>query len=158
MRTVTRHGNPKLARWGADAMIAGAVIFFLPLVLPRADGLADAHELVTAAVHHLWWQFAGASVFSAGSTLRLIGIQGHPGLPWPSFLRSLPPDLVATIQLRRRARENRVRALAQPPGATTGRRRRRGLKLAFARVRRMRRGRPHLVRRRRRDESPSYAG
>jgi len=138
-------------------MIAGATVYFVPLVLPRADGLADTHELVTLAVYHLWWQFAGATIFSLGTTLRLIGLQGHPGLPWLPFMRRLPHDVIASVQLRRRAWENRVRALAAPPAPPTGRRRRR-IKLALARVRRMRRGRPHLVRRRRRDESPSFAG
>jgi len=112
MQTTRKHGNPRLARIGRDAMIAGATVFFLPLVLPRADGLADAHELVTLAVHHLWWQFAGATIFSLGTTVRLIGIQGHPGLPWPPFMRRLPHDVVASIQLRRRAWENRAKALA----------------------------------------------
>jgi hypothetical protein len=110
--TKPSHAKPKIARWGRHVMLVGAAVFFLPLVLPKADGLADAHELWRHVVSHLWWQLAGATVFTLGTTLRLIGLQGHPGLPFPPFMRRLPHDFVAGVHLRRRAFENRARALA----------------------------------------------
>jgi hypothetical protein len=152
MRPARRHGNPTLQKTGLVVMFAGAVLFLLPA--PPADPFATTHELIEMTARHYLWQWAGICVYVVGNTLRLIGKQGHPGLPWP--VMGPPIEVVASIQLRRRAWENRVKALSAPPAPPTPRRRR--FKLAFARIRRMRRGRPQLVRsRRRRAEAPAFA-
>jgi hypothetical protein len=133
-------------------MIVGAVLFLLPA--PKPDPFATAHELFEMTIRHYWWQCVGMGVYVLGNTLRLIGKQGHPGLPWPRL--GAPIEVVASLQLRRRAWENRMRALAAPAAPPAPRRRR--FKLAFARFRRMRRGRPHLVlSRRRRAEAVALA-
>ncbi len=116
------HRRPWLVQLGRDVMFAGAAVFFLPLLLPKADGLANAHELWRLAGHHLWWQFAGVSVFTLGNMLRLVGVQGHVGLPWPPIGRHLPHDLVAGIQIRRRASQNRTAARAEAVAAAATRR------------------------------------
>ena len=146
MKISPRHRNAALQRTGVAVMIVGAVLFLLPA--PRPDPFASAHELFQMTIRQYWWQWVGMGVYVLGNTLRLIGKQGHPGLPWPSV--GPPIEVVASVQLRRRAWENRVKALAETAAPTPPRpRRRRRFKLAFARIRRMRRGRPRLVRPRR---------
>jgi len=153
MRAANRHVHPTLQKTGLVVMIVGAVLFLLPA--PPPDPFATVHELFEMTIRHYWWQCVGMGVYVLGNTLRLIGKQGHPGLPWP--VMGPPIEVVASVQLRRRAWENRIAALSAAPALPAPRRRRR-FKLAFARIRRMRRGRPQLVRsRRRRAEAPAYA-
>jgi hypothetical protein len=151
MKAAVRHGNATLQKTGVVVMIVGAVLFLLPA--PPPDPFATAHELFQMTIRHYYWQCVGMGVYVLGNTLRLIGKQGHPGLPWPMI--GPPIEVVASLQLRRRAWENRMKALSAPPVPRTPRRRR--FKLAFARIRRMRRGRPQLVRSRRRRETPAFA-
>jgi hypothetical protein len=131
MNFASRHARPRVRRWGSDLMILGGVLFFVPLFLPGADPFADAHELWTMASRHLWWQFAGVAVFVLGNTLRLIGVQGHPGMPWPLIGRRPPPDLVASLELRRRAAENRASALSEASDPTSERARPRRRRFRF---------------------------
>jgi hypothetical protein len=110
MRAAIRHGNATLSRWGVHVMVFGGAFFVLPALLPT-DDFAGTHETFLMASRLLWWQFAGVTVLFLGNTLRLIGTQGHPGLPW-LFGRRPPHDVVAGLQLRRRAWENRAAALS----------------------------------------------
>src|SRR6185503_1386000 len=108
MKPVTRHGNATLQRTGLCIMIVGAVLFLLPA--PRPDPFATVHELIEMTYRHYMWQCVGMGAYILGNTLRLIGKQGHPGLPLP---RVGPPiEVVAALQLRRRAWQNRVAALS----------------------------------------------
>jgi hypothetical protein len=102
-----RHGSAVLERIGWCVMAVGAALVLVPAF--PADGLASVHELLEMTQWALWQKFAGCAALMVGNTLRLIGVQGHPGLPWPG---RLPEELVARIALRRRAFENRARALA----------------------------------------------
>jgi hypothetical protein len=108
MRSVRRHGNPTLQKFGLAVMIVGAVLFVLPA--PPPDPFATAHELFEMTIRHYWWQCVGMGVYVLGNTLRLIGKQGHPGLPLPRLGPSI--EVIAAFQLRKRARENLVAAMA----------------------------------------------
>jgi hypothetical protein len=105
-----RHRHRTLEKAGIVLMVAGAVAVLLPA--PPADALADVHEIVQLLSRHYWWQFGGMVALVLGNTLRLIGLQGHPGLPWPLLPRGIPPEVAALLALRRRAMENRRLALA----------------------------------------------
>jgi hypothetical protein len=106
---VRRHGSPTLRRWGVYVMIFGGSFFLLPIVL-RKDVFLDVHETFSLASRVLWCQFAGVAALVCGNTMRLIGAQGHPGLPF--FGKRAAHELMARVQLRRRAWENRMAALA----------------------------------------------
>jgi hypothetical protein len=135
MRAVPRHQHPRLRRLGVATMVVGGVLVLLPA--PPADPLDGPHEIVRLLGDHLWWQFAGVCALFVGNTLRLIGVQGHPGLPWPLFGRKLPHDVFAGIQVHRRAWENRARIVAglwRPDPERARSRRRRRIRLAARRV------------------------
>jgi hypothetical protein len=104
---VRRHGSKVLETVGWCLIAVGAALVFVPAF--PADRLASVHELLALAQWALWQKYAGFAAIVIGNVLRLVGVQGHPGLPWPG---RLPEELVARIQLRRRAFENRARALA----------------------------------------------
>jgi hypothetical protein len=66
-----------------------------------ADDFATVHELVVLWQMHWWVKFAGVAALIVGNTLRLIGAQGHPGLPWPLFGKA---DVFAQARLSVRRR------------------------------------------------------
>jgi hypothetical protein len=115
MHTPIRHGNATLRRIGVGVIVVGLVAVVLPA--PRAEPLADTHELIELMSRHLWWQFGGWAAVQMGCTLLLIGLQGHPGLPLPRLRGGPPPEIVARLELRRRAHENRVKARSLVPSA-----------------------------------------
>lgn len=111
MLKLPSHGNETLRRVGVGMMIVGGVALVLPA--PPADELATAHELFDLVATHYWWQFWGWACVIVGNIVRLIGKQGHPGLPLPKLYGRLPAELAAPIQLRLRALTNRAEALAE---------------------------------------------
>lgn len=104
------HGNEWLRRIGLCVMVGGFVAAVLP-ALPAPPG-AGASEQLALIERHLWWQYGGCAAYVLGNLLRLYGIQGHCGLPWPGRRGRIPYDVIARVMLRRRAWENRVRAQA----------------------------------------------
>lgn len=111
MLKVPSHGNDTVRRAGVGLMIVGGVALILPA--PPADPLATAHEIFDLVATHYWWQFWGWAGVILGNIVRLIGKQGHPGLPLPKLYGKLPAELAAPIQLRLRALKNRAEALAE---------------------------------------------
>lgn len=109
MKIASRHGNETLRRIGVAIMVAGFIAILLPA--PPADPLASAREIYELVARHYWWQFGGCAGAILGNLVRLIGKQGHPGLPSPRLYNGMPAELAARIQLRRRAWENRAKAL-----------------------------------------------
>lgn len=106
--TPHRHGNERLRQAGICLMVGGLVAAVLPpLAAPFGTTEHEFYELIAS---HLWWQFGGWTACVTGNLVRLVGVQGHPGLPWPG--RRLPPELVARLELRKRAFENRAKARA----------------------------------------------
>jgi hypothetical protein len=89
-------------------MVGGFVAAILPpLAAPFG---ATEHEFYDLIARHLWWQFGGWTACVLGNLVRLVGVQGHPGLPWPGRRGRVPFELIALVQLRRRAFENRAKA------------------------------------------------
>ena len=99
MKTPRRHGNETLRRIGVGVMVIGLVAALLPA--PAADPFSTVHELYELSGRQLWWWFGGITVLALGNTLRLIGAQGHPGLPWPLF-RPVDHDALARWVMRKR--------------------------------------------------------
>src|SRR5262245_43204400 len=97
MTTSRRHGNETLRKIGVGVMVIGLVAALLPA--PEADKFSTAHELWQLSGRQLWWWFGGITVLAFGNTLRLIGQQGHPGLPWPLF-RHVDHDVLARKLMR----------------------------------------------------------
>lgn len=97
MTTPRRHGNETLRKIGVGVMVIGLVAALLPA--PEADKFSTAHELWELSGRQLWWWFGGVTVLAIGNTLRLIGAQGHPGLPWPLF-RPVDHDALARRLMR----------------------------------------------------------
>ena len=110
MTRATKHRSERLERTGYVILAIGAALFLFPALPP--DPFATAHDLIVLMEWHWWLKFAGITAVMLGNTLRLIGVQGHPGLPWPLVGPRVPHDLIARIELRRRAWENRAKALA----------------------------------------------
>ena len=111
MLKLPSHGNATLHRIGIGMMIVGGVALVLPA--PPADPLATAHEIFDLVATHYWWQFWGWAGVIVGNIVRLMGKQGHPGLPLPKLYGKLPAELAAPIQLRLRALKNKAEALAE---------------------------------------------
>jgi hypothetical protein len=86
MSPVKRHGSERLRKAGVASMWVGFVLVVMP-ALP-ADHFASVHEILLLWKLHWWMKFAGVAALIVGNTLRLIGTQGHPGLPWPLFGRT----------------------------------------------------------------------
>jgi len=99
MTPVPSHRNRTIEKVGVVVMIAGAVAALLPA--RPADGLENVHEIVVMYSHHWWWWFGGIVSIVIGNTLRLIGLQGHPGLPWPLW-GGIDHALLVRLSVRRR--------------------------------------------------------
>jgi len=93
MSPVKPHGNARLLKAGVAMMWLGCVLVVMP-ALP-ADHFANVHEIVLLWQVHWWMKFAGVAALIVGNTLRLIGTQGHPGLPWPLFGRT---DILSLVR------------------------------------------------------------
>ena len=111
MTPLQYHRHEILRRVGIVLIVAGLAAL---LPAPPAAGDASVHEIAVLYATHAWWWIAGWSAITVGNTLRLIGVQGHPGLPWPLIGRRVPPEIEAMLALRRRARENRAHVPARP--------------------------------------------
>ena len=114
MRSLPRHGNEKLRTLGVYVMVVGLVAAVLPA--PAADPLADAHEIYAMVARQIWWQSAGWSVVIVGNVMRLIGTQGHPGLPWPLY------GQIDTLAMVRWIVRKRLAFHRRHPGVTLRRR------------------------------------
>ena len=114
MKKPRRHGNETLRKIGVGLMVIGLVAAFCPM--PAANPFSTARELVELSGRQLWWWFGGTTVLAFGNTLRLIGTQGHPGLPWPLF-RPVDHDALARWVMRKRFEFHR-----RHPGFTLRRR------------------------------------
>lgn len=93
------HGNDKLQRAGVSLLWLGFALVVMP-ALP-ANPFANVHEIFVLWQMHWWLKFAGVAALIVGNTLRLIGTQGHPGLPWPLFGR-FDPFSLARWSVRKR--------------------------------------------------------
>jgi len=93
MSAARTHGNARLKQAGVSVMWVGIVLVVMP-ALP-ADHFANVHEIFVLWQLHWWLKFAGVAALIVGNTLRLIGTQGHPGLPWPLFGRT---DILSLVR------------------------------------------------------------
>jgi hypothetical protein len=98
-RTPTPPRHPRLRRVGIVLLVLGAIVFFAPL--PPVDSMDAAARVISAARWGLWMKFAGTVILFVGNVLRLLGEQGHPGLPWP-LLRGVDHDALSRWIVRKR--------------------------------------------------------
>ena len=110
-RVAPVHRRPGLRKAGIVLIVVGAIVFFAPM--PPRDGLDDAARMMALARIAYWKCFAGTALLFLGNVLRLIGEQGHPGLPWPLF-RPGNHDALARWIIRRRLAFHRRHPKATP--------------------------------------------
>lgn len=99
MSPARRHGNEKLRKAGVAAMWVGFALAVMP-ALP-ADPFAGVHDILVLWQFHWWLKFAGVAALVLGNIARLIGTQGHAGLPWPPSPR-FDPMALARWSVRKR--------------------------------------------------------
>jgi hypothetical protein len=105
------HGSERLRKAGVAAMWIGFALVVMP-ALP-ADHFANVHEILVLWKMHWWLKFAGVAALIVGNIVRLIGTQGHPGMPWPLFGR-IDPFSLARWSVRRRLSFHRRHPRASP--------------------------------------------
>jgi hypothetical protein len=114
MTVLAHHRNEPLRRTGVALMWLGMALVIFPAI--PADRLTHVHEIVVLWQLTWWMKFAGVTALMLGNTMRLIGVQGHPGLPFPVWPGRVPPEILAHLALRRRAWDNWVAAKAAVAG------------------------------------------
>ncbi len=111
------HRHPRLRRAGVLVLVVGAAAFVLPVLPPApfSSEMADATQAL------LWERFGATVLMFVGNLMRLVGEQGHPGLPWPLW-GGIDHDALARWIVRKRLSFHRRhphvtlrrRVLAQP--------------------------------------------